>query len=74
MIIINYPIVQEQLEIAHKEYMSAHPELKAILADFLQSLLIHKPDNVYQFARDAFAPFAATNHHPVMQQEHSKNN
>lgn len=50
--------------------MAAHPELKAILADFLQSLLIHKPDDVYQFAHDAFAPFAATSHQPVTQQEH----
>lgn len=61
---------KEQLEIDHKEYMAAHPELKAILADFLQSLLIHKPDDVYQFAHDAFAPFAATSHQPVTQQEH----
>lgn len=52
---------KEQLEREHKEYMSAHPELRAILADFLQSLLIHKPDDVYQFARDTFAPFATTN-------------
>ena len=54
--------------------MAAHPELKAILADFLQSLLIHKPDDVYQFARDTFAPFAATSHQPVMQEEHNENN
>lgn len=53
--------VQEELENDHKQYMLAHPELRAILADFLQSLLIHKPDNVYQFARDTFAPFAPTN-------------
>jgi len=45
--------------------MLVHPELRAILADFLQSLLIHKPDDVYQFARDTFAPFATTNHRTV---------
>lgn len=53
--------LQEQLENDHKQYMLAHPELRAILADFLQSLLIHKPDDVYQFARETFAPYAATN-------------
>ena len=55
--------------------MSAHPELRAILADFLQSLLIHKPEDVYQFARDTFAPFAPTCHHPITQEEeHNENN
>ena len=67
---------QEQLENDHKEYMLAHPELRAILADFLQSLLIHKPDDVYQFARDTFTPFAAMNHNnkTVTHQEYTNEN
>lgn len=56
--------------------MLAHPELRAILADFLQSLLIHKPDDVYQFARDTFTPFAAMNHNnkTVTHQEYTNEN
>jgi len=46
--------------------MSEHPELRAILADFVQSLLIHKPEDVLQFARDTFAPFAPTRTHNKM--------
>ena len=29
-----------------------------MLADFMQALLIQKPHDVYEFARDFFAPFA----------------
>lgn len=38
--------------------MADNPELRAILADFLQALLIEKPDDVHQFAHDFFAPYA----------------
>ena len=49
---------QEELEESHRQYMQENPGLKAILADFLQALLIQKPDNVYEFARDFFSPFS----------------
>lgn len=49
---------QEELHESHRQYMEEHPSLKAILADFMQALLIQKPDDVYQFARDFFAPFS----------------
>ncbi|XP_011407155.1 PREDICTED: ciliogenesis-associated TTC17-interacting protein-like [Amphimedon queenslandica] len=42
----------------HSQFVETHPELGAILADFLQSLLIHKPDDVYGFAYDFFAPYS----------------
>ena len=38
--------------------MTENPELRAILADFMQAVLIQKPDDVYAFAKDFFAPFA----------------
>ena len=38
--------------------MTDNPELRAVLADFMQAVLIQKPDNVHSFARDFFAPFA----------------
>ena len=37
--------------------MKENPELKAILGDFVQAILIQKPNNIYDFARDYFAPF-----------------
>lgn len=41
----------------YRQYIAANPELWAILADFLQAVLIQKPDNVYKFAQDFFKPF-----------------
>lgn len=41
----------------HASYVRQHPELKALLADFLQMLLLRKPQDVFFFARDFFIPF-----------------
>ncbi|CAI8030233.1 Ciliogenesis-associated TTC17-interacting protein [Geodia barretti] len=49
---------KEDLKDSYHEYMRQNPELRAMLADFMQALLIQKPDDVYEFARDFFAPFA----------------
>ena len=48
---------QEELIDSHKQYIKDNPELKAILADFTQALLIQRPDDVYEFARKFFTPF-----------------
>lgn len=40
--------------------MKRHPELKALLADFLQFLLLRKPEDVVAFAADYFASFSST--------------
>ncbi|XP_062501457.1 ciliogenesis-associated TTC17-interacting protein-like [Corticium candelabrum] len=50
---------KEELKEIHAVYMREHPELKAILADFLQFLLIRKPDDVTAFAADFFASYSA---------------
>ena len=39
--------------------MKQHPELKAILADFLQFLLLRKPSDVSSFAADFFSSYSA---------------
>ena len=49
--------LQEGLSESYEQYLKENPELWALLADFLQSLLIQKPDNVFQFAQDFFGPF-----------------
>ena len=35
--------------------MRNHPELKALLADFTQFLLLRKPDDVVEFAAEFFS-------------------
>ena len=42
----------------HSKFIEEYPELHAILADYMQALLIHKPEDTYKFAREFFAPFS----------------
>lgn len=42
--------IQEQ----QNNYLAKHPELKTMLADYLQFLLQEKPEDVYQFTMDHF--------------------
>ena len=50
--------LQAEFEESYQQYITNNPELKAVLADFMQAVLIQKPDNVYVFAQEFFAPFA----------------
>ncbi|KAG5852456.1 ciliogenesis-associated TTC17-interacting protein [Anguilla anguilla] len=50
---------KEALKADHASYVRQHPELKALMADFLQFLLLRKPDDVFSFAAEYFAPFAS---------------
>ncbi|XP_043097684.1 ciliogenesis-associated TTC17-interacting protein [Puntigrus tetrazona] len=50
---------KEELKADYSSYVRQHPELKALLADFLQFLLLRKPQDVFSFTRDFFAPFAS---------------
>ncbi|KAG8125254.1 hypothetical protein E2320_020514 [Naja naja] len=49
----------EELQASHATYVRRHPELNTLLADFLQLLLLRKPDDVVTFAAEFFAPFSA---------------
>lgn len=49
---------KEELKNDHTVYLRHHPELKALLADFLQFLLLHKPGDVIAFAAQYFAAFS----------------
>ena len=57
--------VQEELIDEHNTYIRRHPELQAILADFLQFLLLRKPDDIFDFAKDFFAGMSLA---PVLDQ------
>ncbi|ETE71332.1 putative protein C2orf62, partial [Ophiophagus hannah] len=49
----------EELQASHATYVRRHPELNTLLADFLQLLLLRKPDDVVTFAAEFFTPFSA---------------
>ncbi|XP_065827221.1 ciliogenesis-associated TTC17-interacting protein-like [Oscarella lobularis] len=51
---------KEELRDSHEDYMKKHPELKAMMADFMQFLLLRKPDDVCEFAADFFAAYSST--------------
>lgn len=46
---------KEEVTKAHTEYLERHHELKQIVSDFLTSILIDKPSDVYQYAADYFS-------------------
>ncbi|KAM3603751.1 uncharacterized protein V6R79_001468 [Siganus canaliculatus] len=50
---------KEELMAGHALYLRQHPEIRALISDFLQFLLLRKPDDVFQFAREYFLPFAS---------------
>ncbi|XP_075367752.1 LOW QUALITY PROTEIN: ciliogenesis-associated TTC17-interacting protein [Mycteria americana] len=49
---------KEELQASHAAYVQQHPELRALLADFLQALLLRQPHDPTSFAAQFFAPFA----------------
>ncbi|XP_057712544.1 ciliogenesis-associated TTC17-interacting protein isoform X3 [Corythoichthys intestinalis] len=50
---------KEELKADHASYLKANPEIRALISDFLQFLLLKKPDDVFQFAREYFFPFTS---------------
>ncbi|XP_069020631.1 ciliogenesis-associated TTC17-interacting protein [Embiotoca jacksoni] len=50
---------KEELKADHASYLRQHPDIRALISDFLQFLLLRKPDDVFQFAREYFLPFAS---------------
>ena len=51
---------KEELIISHEKYILKHPEIREVLNDFLSSVLLHKPDDVYVYAKEYFHPFNPT--------------
>lgn len=49
--------IKEEIKLEHIEYIKTHPELKEILNDFITSLLLEKPENIYVYARKYFSFF-----------------
>ncbi|XP_053327473.1 ciliogenesis-associated TTC17-interacting protein [Spea bombifrons] len=49
---------KEELVADHNTYLRRHPEIKILLADFMQFLLLRKPDDIITFAAEFFGPFS----------------
>jgi len=49
---------QKQLGAVHASYAAHHPDLRALLSDFLQHLLIDKPADVLDFCVQYFDAFS----------------
>ncbi|SOV79240.1 conserved Plasmodium protein, unknown function [Plasmodium sp. gorilla clade G3] len=39
------------------KYMESHPELKDLLNDFISSILLHTPDDIFKYANEYFSKF-----------------
>jgi len=50
---------QKQLSAEHARYTAHHPDLRALLSDFIQHLLIDKPADVIDFCAQYFDAFSA---------------
>ena len=48
---------KDELIAHHQEYIGQHKEIREILNDFISSILLAKPDNVYVYAKEYFHPF-----------------
>lgn len=48
---------EEDLREEHNKYLEKHPELRQLLNDFMSSVLLHRPDEVFGFAKEYFMAF-----------------
>jgi len=51
---------KDELIQSHSEYIEIHPEIREVMNDFISSVLLHKPDNVFVYAKEYFHPFNPT--------------
>ena len=61
--------IKEEIKSEHVQYMKSHPEIRDILNDFLSSLLLEKPDDIYIYARKYFSFFNVDkkpDYHPIL--------
>merc|ERR1712151_810606 len=51
---------KDELIDSHSVYIADHPEIREVLNDFLSSVLLSKPDDVFVYAKEYFHPFNRT--------------
>lgn len=47
--------VKAEIKRDHSKYIAKHPELREILNDFLSTVMLEKPNDVYDYAQQYFA-------------------
>ncbi len=52
-----YLKVKDEIKKEHVDYLGQHPEIRQLLNDFLSTVLLEKPEDVYKFAQDYFSFF-----------------
>ena len=45
-----YNEVKGEIKRDHSKYIAKHPELRELLNDFLSTVMLEKPDDVYEYA------------------------
>ncbi|GAW83537.1 conserved Plasmodium protein, unknown function [Plasmodium gonderi] len=45
------------LKSENSKYMENHPELKDLLNDFMSSVLLHTPEDIFKYANEYFSYF-----------------
>jgi hypothetical protein len=50
---------KDELSNEYNQYLHDHPDLKNLLADYLQSVLTHKPSNIPSFSAQFFGSYSA---------------
>ena len=51
---------KDELMQQHDEYITEHLEIREVLNDFLSSVMLSKPDDVFVYAKEYFHPFNPT--------------
>jgi|TARA_B110000008_G_C16855412_1_gene518509 guanylate kinase len=59
---------KDELKDKHQTYLNTHPEISRMLSDFMASVLIDKPDDVFLFASEHFGTFEGDDggHRPIV--------
>jgi guanylate kinase len=52
-----YNKVKSDVQTEHLDYIKSHPEIRDILNDFISTLLLEKPDDIFSYAKNHFAFF-----------------
>ena len=60
-----YVDIKQSIQKDYAEYIGKHPEIRQLMNDYMSSLLLHKPENVYKFTRDYFAFFNKDAKEPI---------
>merc|ERR1712151_1103478 len=63
---------EEELRQEHTRYLEQHPELRQVLNDFMSSVLLHRPDHVFDFAKEYFLAFKQSDAAPDAASEEAK--